>query len=69
VIDDTYDFYAPYWVTNLALKPEQLTTWFSYLDEKEYPAASKANPRDFYDNSFVEALEKSGFFQKLTAAK
>ena len=69
VIDDTYDFYAPYWVTNLALKPEQLTTWFSYLDEKEYPAASKANPRDFYDNSFVEALQKSGFFQKLTAAK
>jgi ABC-type nitrate/sulfonate/bicarbonate transport system substrate-binding protein len=69
VIDDTYDFYAPYWATNLALKPEQLSTWFSYLDEKEYPAAPKANPRDFYDNSFVEALEKAGFFQKLSAAK
>jgi len=69
VIDDTYDFYAPYWVTTLALKPEQLATWFSYLDEKEYPAAAKANPKDFYDNSFVETLEKSGFFQKLTATK
>ncbi len=68
-IDDTYDFYAPYFVTHLALRPEQLTTWFSYLDEKEYPAAAKANPRDFYDNSFVEALEKAGFFQKLGAVK
>ena len=68
-IDDTYDFYAPYFVTHLALRPEQLSTWFSYLDEKEYPAAAKANPRDFYDNSFVEALEKAGFFQKLAANK
>jgi ABC-type nitrate/sulfonate/bicarbonate transport system substrate-binding protein len=69
VIDDTYDFYAPYFVTHLALRPEQLTTWFGYLDEKEYPGAAKANPRDFYDNSFVEALEKAGFFQKLGASK
>jgi len=69
VIDDTYDFYAPYFVTHLALRPEQLTTWFGYLDEKEYPAAAKANPKDFYDNSFVDALEKAGFFQKLGAAK
>lgn len=65
IVDDTYDFYAPYFVSHLALRPEQLTTWFSYLDEKEYPAAAKANPRDFYDNSFVDALEKTGFFQKL----
>lgn len=69
IVEDTYDFYAPYFVTSLALRPEQLTTWFSYLDEKEYPAAPKANPRDFYDNSFVEALEKAGFFQKLATAK
>ncbi len=69
VIDDTYDFYAPYFVTHLALRPEQLSTWFGYLDEKEYPAAAKANPRDFYDNSFVEALEKAGFFQKLGSSK
>jgi NitT/TauT family transport system substrate-binding protein len=69
VIDDTYDFYAPYFVTHLALRPEQLSTWFGYLDEKEYPAAAKANPKDFYDNSFVEALEKAGFFQKLGQLK
>ena len=69
VIDDTYDFYAPYFVAHLALRPEQLSTWFGYLDEKEYPAAAKANPRDFYDNSFVDALEKAGFFQKLGQPK
>ncbi len=69
VIDDTYDFYAPYFVTDLALRPEQLQTWFSYLDEKDYPGVKKADPKDFYDNSFVEALEKIGFFRKLAQTK
>jgi NitT/TauT family transport system substrate-binding protein len=69
ILDDTYDFYAPYYVTNLAVRREQLQTWFSYLDEKEYPQAAKANPSDFYDNSFVAALEKAGFFQKLGATR
>jgi NitT/TauT family transport system substrate-binding protein len=69
VLDDTYAFYAPYFVTNLALKREQLQTWFSYLDEKEYPQAAKASADDVYDSSFVAALEKSGFFQKLAQAK
>jgi NitT/TauT family transport system substrate-binding protein len=69
ILDDTYDFYAPYFVTNLAVRREQLQFWFSYLDEKEYPQAAKANPGDFYDNSFVAALEKSGFFQKLGATR
>jgi hypothetical protein len=69
IVDDTYDFYAPYFVTNLALKPEQLQNWFSYLDEKEYPQAAKASPGDFYDNSFVVALEKAGFFQQLGASR
>jgi ABC-type nitrate/sulfonate/bicarbonate transport system substrate-binding protein len=69
VLDDTFDFYAPYWVTNLALRPEQLSTWFSYLDEKEYPQAGKASAKDFYDNSFVDSLEKAGFFKTLASAK
>jgi NitT/TauT family transport system substrate-binding protein len=69
ILDDTYDFYAPYFITNLALSPEQLQTWFGYLDEKEYPQAAKASPSDFYDNSFVAALDKAGFFQKLGAAR
>ena len=65
VLEDTYDFYAPYFVADLALRREQLQTWFSYLDEKEYPTAAKANPSDFYDNSFVAALVKAGFYQQL----
>jgi NitT/TauT family transport system substrate-binding protein len=65
IVDDTYEFYAPYFVTELALKPEQLQTWFSYLDEKEYPQAAKARPGDFYDNSFVAALERQGFFRTI----
>ena len=65
LLDDTYDFYAPYFVVDLALRREQLQNWFSYLDEKEYPQAAKANPTDFYDNSFVTALAKAGFFQQL----
>ena len=69
VLDDTYEFYAPYFVANLAMRREQLQTWFSYLDDKEYPQAAKAKLNDFYDNSFVEALEKSGFFQKLGGSK
>jgi hypothetical protein len=48
-----------------SLRREQLQAWFSYLDEKEYPQAAKASPDDFYDNSFVVMLEKSGFLQKL----
>ncbi len=69
VLDDTYDFYAPYFVTDLALGREQLQTWFSYLDDKEYPQAAKANPSDFYDNSFVATLEKAGFFRALGASR
>ncbi len=69
VLDDTYDFYAPYFVTNLALGREQLQTWFSYLDDKEYPQAAKANPSDFYDNSFVATLEKAGFFRALGGSR
>jgi NitT/TauT family transport system substrate-binding protein len=69
IVDETYDFYAAHFVTDLALRPEQLQAWFSYLDEKEYPQIVRAKPGDFYDNSFVVALEKSGFFKKLASSK
>jgi NitT/TauT family transport system substrate-binding protein len=69
IVDDTYNFYAPYFVTDLALKPEQLQTWIGYLDKKEYPQIARAKPSDFYDNSFVAALEKSGFFRTLAQSK
>jgi hypothetical protein len=67
VIDETYDFYAPYWVTSLALRPEQFQTWFGYLNDKEYPLVKKAEPKTFTITR-LEILEKSGFFQKISQA-
>ena len=64
-IDGTYDAFAPYWAMNLAVRPEAIKAQFEYLDEKEFPNAKNTDPKDFYDNSFVEALSKSGFLKNL----
>jgi NitT/TauT family transport system substrate-binding protein len=64
-VDGTYDAFAPYWAMSLAVHPEAVRAQFDYLDEKEFPNAKNADPREFFDNSFVSALEKSGFFQKI----
>ena len=68
-IDGTYDTFAPYWAMSLAVRPEAIQAQFAYMDEKEFPNAKKADPKDFYDNSFVEALEKSGFFKSVGMIK
>jgi hypothetical protein len=34
----------------------------SYLDPKEFSQVNNANPKDFFDNSFVDNLEPTGFF-------
>ena len=64
-VDGTYDAFAPYWAMNLAVRPEAIRGQFDYLDEKEFPNAKNADLKEFFDNSFVNALEKSGFFQKI----
>jgi len=64
-VDGTYEAFAPYWAMNLAVRPEAIRAQFDYLDEKEFPNAKNADPKEFFDNSFVNALEKSGFFQKI----
>ena len=64
-IDGTYDAFAPYWALNLAVRPEAIKAQFEYLDEKEFANAKNADPKDFYDNSFVEALSRSGFLKNL----
>lgn len=64
-IDGTYDAFAPYWAMNLAVRPEAIKAQFEYLDEKEFANAKNADPKDFYDNSFVEALSRSGFLKNL----
>jgi hypothetical protein len=54
---------------SLAVRPEAIQAQFAYMDEKEFPNAKKADPKEFYDNSFVEALEKSGFFKSIGMVK
>ena len=65
MVDGTYEAFAPYWAMSLAVRPEAIRAQFDYLDEKEFPNARNADPKDFYDNSFVEALNKSGFLKNL----
>jgi len=64
-IAGTYDAFAPYWAMNLAVRPEAIKAQFEYLDEKEFASARNADPKDFYDNSFVENLSRSGFLKNL----
>ena len=58
ILDASYDAYAPYIETNL-VRDQVIRAELGYLDPKEFPQAKNANPRDFFDNSFVESLEKS----------
>ena len=62
MLDASYDGYAPYIETNLGLREQVIRAELGYLDAKEFPQAKSSNPREFFDNSFVENLEKSGFF-------
>ena len=64
-VDGTYEAFATYWAMSLAVRPEAIKGQFDYLDEKEFPNARNVDPKDFYDNSFVEALTKSGFLKAL----
>lgn len=64
-LNGTYDAFAPYWAMSLAVRPEAVRGQFEYLDEKEFPKVKNANPSDFFDNSFVDALSKSGFLKNL----
>ncbi len=64
-VDGTYDAFAPYWALSLAIRPEAIRGQFEYLDQKEFPNAKNADPKDFFDNSFVDSLAKSGFLKNL----
>ena len=63
IIDGTYEAFAPYWAMSLAVRPEAIRSQFEYIDEKEFPKVKNADAKEFYDNSFVEALTKSGFLK------
>ena len=65
LIDETYDSYVPYWPMNLGVQREAIQAGLSYLDEKQFPRAKSADAREFFDNSFVDNLERSGFFKSV----
>jgi len=69
IIDGTYEQFAPYWDTNLAVHPEPIQGQLMYLDEKEFPRAKEARVADFIDNTFADYLKTSGFLQSLGAPK
>jgi len=50
--------FTPIWVAFDAIQAQ-----FAYMDEKEFPQARNSDPKEFFDNSFVENLEKAGFFK------
>ena len=64
-VDGTYEAFEPYWALSLAIRPEAIRAQFEYLDPKEFPNAKNADPKDFFDNSFVDSLAKAGFLKNL----
>src|SRR5215470_5895293 len=69
ILDASYDGYAPYWEMNLLVRDQVIRAELDYLDEKEFSKAKNTNPREFSDNSFVENLERSGFFKSIGFVK
>src|SRR6478672_10432897 len=66
IIDEAYNGFAPLfpkipYVTDEAIR--------SALSVTGHPKAASANPKDFYDNRFLQELESSGFVKELYAAK
>jgi len=68
-IDGTYDAFAPYWEMNLLVRADAIKAQFSYMDEKEFPQAKNSDPKEFIDNTFVENLDKAGFFKTVGFVK
>jgi NitT/TauT family transport system substrate-binding protein len=62
ILDTSYDDYAPYLETNLAVREQVIRAELDYLNEKDFPRAKSINPKEFFDNSFIEHLEKANFF-------
>jgi NitT/TauT family transport system substrate-binding protein len=69
MVNETYSVFGPYLALSLAVRAEAIQAQLGYLDEKQFPQARNADPREFFDNSFVENLERSGFFQKIGFVK
>lgn len=65
LVEGTYDSFVPYFDMSLAVRVDAIRAQFGYLDEKEFAQAKNADPKEFFDNSFVDALQKSGFLKSI----
>ena len=65
ILDTSYDDYAPYLETNLAVREQVIRAELDYLNEKDFPRAKSINPKEFFDNSFIDNLEKANFFRTI----
>ena len=66
IIDEAYKGFAPLFPKIPYVTYEAIRSALSVTD---HPKASSANPKDFYDNRFLQELESSGFVKELYAAK
>jgi len=66
IIDEAYRGFAPLFPKIPYVTDEAIRSAVSVTD---HPKAASANPRDFYDNRFLQELESSGFVRELYAAK
>ncbi len=60
LLDAAYEAYGPYLESDLALREQVIRAELSYLNPKQ-----SQNAFDFFDNSFVENLGRSGFFKSV----
>ena len=69
MIDETYSSFLAYWAASLSVRAEVIQAHLAYLDEKQFPQAKNIDLREFFDNSFVDNLERSGYFRKIGFVK
>lgn len=62
IIDEAYRAFAPLFPRVPYVTDEAIRAALSVTD---HPKAAAANPKDFYDNRFLQELETSGFIKEL----
>jgi len=66
IIDEAYKSFAPLFPKVPYVTDEAIRAALSVTDHAKAPAA---NPKDFYDNRFLQELESSGFVKELYSGK
>jgi len=66
IIDEAYKSFAPLFPKVPYVTDEAIRAALSVTDHAKAPSA---NPKDFYDNRFLQELESSGFVKELYSGK